>query len=358
MTTPHGVPSGVLGRPTIRAFNELWYRKAPRRRRDELQSIDKFFYPLDMVREWNRLYGPRGFVQWQCQLPFGAEGALRACVEALSGEGATSFLAVLKTLGAADPGPLSFPDRGWTLALDVPAGSTEVAALLRRYPDLRATVFDEPAVVAHAAEVLSEAGVADRAKLVGGDFFTSVPAGADTYLMSMIMHDWADEPADTILTNVRRAMGPDAELLIIDAILPEGIELHDGEILMARGQGGNGGWREGMLAAQDEGEPARGEHGLDEALQLGQRSLNRPGDGGLAQRGDSVVEVGLAAQLLVVELKLAAGRQDGRGARCGAGAVAHRRLEAERDRHRARGGRIVGIRANGIEEALGSRQVL
>ena len=85
-----------------------------------------------MLAGWNRLYGARGFVQWQCQLPFGAEDELRACIEALAGEGTASFLAVLKTLGDADPGPLSFPDRGWTLALDVPAGDMDVAGLLRR----------------------------------------------------------------------------------------------------------------------------------------------------------------------------------------------------------------------------------
>lgn len=125
-------PSGLLNRLSVRAFNELWFRKAPRQRRGELQTITTFFHPLDIFAGWNRLYGPRGFVQWQCQLPFGAEAELRACVEALSGGGAASFLAVLKTLGPADPGPLSFPAEGWTLALDVPAGALEVAALLRR----------------------------------------------------------------------------------------------------------------------------------------------------------------------------------------------------------------------------------
>jgi decaprenylphospho-beta-D-ribofuranose 2-oxidase len=125
-------PSGLLNRTSVRAFNELWFRKAPRRRRGELQSIPAFFHPLDMLAGWNRLYGARGFVQWQCQLPFGAEDQLRTCIESLADERTTSFLAVLKTLGDADPGPLSFPDRGWTLALDVPAGGTDVAGLLRR----------------------------------------------------------------------------------------------------------------------------------------------------------------------------------------------------------------------------------
>ena len=112
MTAPSVVPNGMLSRPSIRAFNELWYRKAPRRRRDELQSIDKFFYPLDMVRDWNRMYGPRGFLQWQCLVPFGEEAVLREIVEALSDHQAPSFLSVLKYFGEADPGPLSFPGPG------------------------------------------------------------------------------------------------------------------------------------------------------------------------------------------------------------------------------------------------------
>jgi decaprenylphospho-beta-D-ribofuranose 2-oxidase len=132
VTTPPVVPSGVLGRPTIRAFNELWFRKAPRQRRDELQSIDKFFYPLDMVREWNRLYGPRGFLQWQCLVPFGEEAVLREIVEALSDHQIPSPVSVLKYFGEADPGPLSFPAPGWTLTLDVPTGIGGLMPLLDR----------------------------------------------------------------------------------------------------------------------------------------------------------------------------------------------------------------------------------
>jgi decaprenylphospho-beta-D-ribofuranose 2-oxidase len=128
---PRSVPGGILNRASILAFNELWYRRH-RRRRDELQSIARFFYPLDLVEGWNRMYGPRGFLQWQCLLPFGAEDVLREIVEALAGHRAPSFLAVLKYFGAADPGPLSFPGPGWTLALDVPATDVTLAPLLDR----------------------------------------------------------------------------------------------------------------------------------------------------------------------------------------------------------------------------------
>jgi decaprenylphospho-beta-D-ribofuranose 2-oxidase len=131
LPAPHA-PDGLLNRFTIGAFNELWFRKAPKRRRGQLQSIPTFFHPLDLADGWNRLYGGRGFLQWQCLVPFGEERVLRRCVEALAEVRAPSFLAVLKTFGAADPGPLSFPAPGWTLALDVPAGSPALGELLDR----------------------------------------------------------------------------------------------------------------------------------------------------------------------------------------------------------------------------------
>jgi len=115
--------------------------------------------------------------------------------------------------------------------LDIGGGRGHlVAALLRRYPRLRAVVFDQPEVAGHAGAVLRGAGVAERAEVVSGDFFTAIPAGADTYLMSMILHDWNDSQAVAILANARQAMGRRSELLVIEAIVPEGDTAHDGKL--------------------------------------------------------------------------------------------------------------------------------
>ncbi|MDO9176562.1 MAG: FAD-binding oxidoreductase, partial [Actinomycetota bacterium] len=117
-------PMGVINHATVAAFNEMWYRKAPRHRDGELQTIAGYFHPLDMVGKWNRIYGNKGMLQYQFVVPFGEEETMRTVIERLSASGTASFLAVLKRFGPGSQAPLSFPAPGWTLALDVPAGSS------------------------------------------------------------------------------------------------------------------------------------------------------------------------------------------------------------------------------------------
>jgi decaprenylphospho-beta-D-ribofuranose 2-oxidase len=136
LAAPDIFPPGLMNRYSIRLANAAWYRKAPRLREGELQTISQFFHPLDGIRNWNRVYGPGGFRQYQYVMPFGAETAVRRSFEMVSAHPAPSFVTVLKRFGEGDPGLLSFPAPGWTLALDFPARTPGLGPLLDQLDQL------------------------------------------------------------------------------------------------------------------------------------------------------------------------------------------------------------------------------
>lgn len=132
---PVDAPGWLLNGMSVRAFNALYWRRASVAGQRSTVSYEQFLYPLDAIEGWNRMYGKRGFRQFQCVVPFGTgEVALRRLLETIAAAGAASFLAVLKVMGAQGRGMLSFGMPGYSLALDIPAkpGSEAVLAALER----------------------------------------------------------------------------------------------------------------------------------------------------------------------------------------------------------------------------------
>jgi decaprenylphospho-beta-D-ribofuranose 2-oxidase len=110
----------------------LWFRASPQGR-TSVTGIPAFFHRLDAVRGWNRTLGPGGFRQYQFAVPLGAEKVLAEVIETLQRHRAAAFLGTLKRIGPGSGNYLSFPQPGWSLAVDLPAGRDAFAAM---YPDL------------------------------------------------------------------------------------------------------------------------------------------------------------------------------------------------------------------------------
>ncbi len=128
-SVPFDFPGFALNRFTVRAFNALYYWAGSRKKGVQLVDWDSYFYPLDAILQWNRIYGRKGFAQFQCVLPLDAsEDGLSELLTAISKAGAGSFLAVLKRFGTQNSA-FSFPMEGYTLALDFPINPKTLALL-------------------------------------------------------------------------------------------------------------------------------------------------------------------------------------------------------------------------------------
>ena len=117
---PFNAPHWALSAPIVRAFNNMYFRRVPQGGRTTVKPITAPFFPLDAIHNWNRLYGKRGFHQFQCVVPVDQAPALRRMLEMIANSGLASPLAVLKRMGNGSAGYMSFPMNGYTLAVDFP----------------------------------------------------------------------------------------------------------------------------------------------------------------------------------------------------------------------------------------------
>lgn len=116
----------------------------------------------------------------------------------------------------------SFDFSGIGKLVDVGGGhGLLLGAILSRYTEMKGTLYDAPAVVAGAAEVLAGYGVADRCEVTGGNFFEGAPAGGDAYILKHIIHDWNDDECVQILGHCHKGMTPGGKVLIVEMVIPE-----------------------------------------------------------------------------------------------------------------------------------------
>ncbi|MEM7471923.1 MAG: D-arabinono-1,4-lactone oxidase [Pseudomonadota bacterium] len=117
-TVPFNAPGFTLSAPVVKAFNTAYFRRVPETGRTSVKPIQDFFFPLDRIHDWNRLYGKAGFIQFQCVVPPNAVEALKEILKEIAKAGLASPLAVLKRMGPGRAGLMSFPMEGYTLAVD------------------------------------------------------------------------------------------------------------------------------------------------------------------------------------------------------------------------------------------------
>ena len=139
----------------------------------------------------------------------------------------TGAMANLTSGGFKTAAIASLPLDGTRTIVDVGgADGTVLAAILAGHPHMRGVLFDLPHVITSAPRTLARHGVDDRVNCVGGDFFESVPAGGDAYLVSVVLHNWPDQQAQRILANIAAAGGSGARLLMIEFVVPPGDTPH------------------------------------------------------------------------------------------------------------------------------------
>ena len=135
-TVPRWWPGALLVPGAVAAFNELRFRRAPRRERGRVEPIGRHMFPLDALAAWPRLYGRSGFLQYQLVVPYGAESVLEAVIGELHRASLPSYLTVLKDFGPANDAPLSFPLAGWTVTFDLPRAAPGLGPVLDRCDDM------------------------------------------------------------------------------------------------------------------------------------------------------------------------------------------------------------------------------
>ena len=126
---PKIFPNGLLNKYTVKGFNELWFRKSIIFEKN-IQTISQFFHPLDAITNWNRIYGSQGFYQYQFVVPNDKTYFIAKTLDRLKQCSAYSFLSVLKRFGRANNAFLSFPQPGWTLAVDLPGSNIHLLSVL------------------------------------------------------------------------------------------------------------------------------------------------------------------------------------------------------------------------------------